>query len=312
MLARSETDHHMEFRDLNTSPSNPPFKPLPLRIEVLGSGTSTGVPTLGCQCPVCRSDHPRNKRLRSSLLITHGITHKNLVIDTTPDFRTQMLRAHVTELDRVLYTHTHADHCHGFDDLRAYSFSPTRGPLPCYISESHHKDLVARFSYAFRRNSNYPGMLPTTDLITITDQIPFQVWPDVEVEPLSCPHGSTESLGFRFGTFAYLTDFHRFPEEKKPLWRGKIHTMIASGVHDQPHPTHSHIANTLELFDDLRVVRGIITHTSHKVDYHVARASLPPSREIAYDGMSFWIDINATPWAAPLAPPLSTSETSPI
>ena len=260
-----------------------------IQVRVLGSGTSTGVPVVGCDCEVCLSDDPKNKRMRSSILITHGSSLKHVVIDTTPDFRMQMLQAGVKRLSKVLYTHTHADHCHGFDDLRAFSFFQ-KDPITCYLQPQHRKDLCARFSYAFRENSSYPGVLPTTKLIDLEEK-PFMLWPDVEVDPCFVPHGGTTSTGFRLGSFAYLTDFQFFPPEKKSRWRGKIHTMIASGIHYKNHPSHSNIPQTLELFDDLGVERGIITHTSHDVEYHRAMQALPVGREIAYDGMSFSLEI---------------------
>lgn len=263
-----------------------------IRIRVLGSGTSTGVPVVGCECAVCQSSDPRNKRMRSSLLITHAPSGEHVVIDTTPDFREQMLQAGVKRLHRVLYTHTHADHCHGFDDLRAFSFVQ-KDPIICYLKPEHARDLRERFSYAFRSKSNYSGVLPHAQIVELKEQS-FELWPGVEVEPHFFPHGRTSSVGFRLGSFFYLTDFHSFSQEKREQLRGRIHTMVASGIHYSPHPSHFNIPQTLELFDDLRVKRGIITHTSHKVEYHAAMKSLPAGRQIAYDGLTFTMTIEAS------------------
>ena len=255
---------------------------IPLTITVLGSGTSTGVPTIGCDCEVCTSDHPKNKRTRASILITRNDTGQHIVIDTTPEFRLQMLRAKVTQLSHVLYTHTHADHSHGFDDLRAFYFR-TRQPVHCFLPAELIEEFKVRFSYAFR-DTGYPGITPQVILEGIPDQT-FQIL-GLDVEPVRLPHGAMETTGFRFGSFVYCTDFKNFPEEKIRQWKGKIHTMIASGVHFKEHPTHSNVYQTTELFQKLEVEQGYITHLAHQVDYQRDSKDLPEKVAFAYDGLT--------------------------
>lgn len=258
-----------------------------LQVTILGSGTSTGVPVIGCSCEICQSDKPRNKRLRSSILMTvPGPEGGNIVIDTTTDFRYQMLRARVTHLEHVLFTHTHADHCHGFDDLRAFFFH-SRRPVNCYLSSEHLAELKERFSYAFHA-SGYHGTAPQAEVHTFIDQRPFSVLGH-EVDPVRLPHGHTHSFGFRLGSFAYATDFKFFPPEVIARWHGKIHTMVASGLHFRPHATHSSVPETMALFAELGVKRGIITHLSHEVDYDRDVKKLPPHIRFAYDGLTLQV-----------------------
>lgn len=258
-----------------------------LHVTILGSGTSTGVPVIGCPCAICASTEAGNKRLRSSILLTLPNDLGHIVVDTTTDFRTQMLRAKVKHLEVVLFTHTHADHCHGFDDLRAFFFH-SRRPVNCYLSPEHLQELQERFSYAFH-NSGYHGTAPQTRIHTFTDEVPFPLL-GLEVDPVRLPHGHTHTYAFRFGNFAYATDFKCFPPETIARWRGKIHTMVASGLHFRPHATHSSIPETIELFKALEVKRGIITHLSHEVDYQRDQAQLPSYVELAYDEMTFSVN----------------------
>lgn len=261
-----------------------------IQVRILGSGTSTGVPVIGCDCAVCTSSNPKNRRLRSAVLITRQDTNENLLIDTSPDLRWQMLSAGIRSVSKVLWTHTHADHCHGFDDLRTFCFR-REYPIDGYLQQSHRQELEQRFAYTFAPKGDYLGALPQINLHTIQDGEIFYPWPDFPVECVSFPHGGTQSSGYRFGCFAFVTDFQYFPPSVMSRWKERLHTLVASGLHDAPHHAHSSIPQTLEIFRQLNVQHGIITHTSHKVDYERRSASLPENVELAYDGMSFYEDI---------------------
>lgn len=253
----------------------------------MGSGTSTGVPTIACQCSVCKSSNSLNKRTRSSILITDLRNSLNLVIDTTPDFRAQMLRHNVMHLEHVLFTHTHADHCHGFDDLRAFYFLNKKA-INCWLSKRHASEFRARFSYLFQE-TGYLGTKPQV-VFHEFEQANFSIG-DLNIEVVTLPHGSEWTSAFRFGSFAYATDFKFFPKELMDLWRNKVEVFVASGVGFSPHPTHSSIPETVELFKSLHVKKGIITHLSHAVDHEKVQATLPVNVELAFDGMSFKVKI---------------------
>ncbi|MCY4443560.1 MAG: MBL fold metallo-hydrolase [Proteobacteria bacterium] len=262
-----------------------------IEVKVLGSGTSTGVPVVGCDCQVCLSDSSYNKRLRSSILISRQDNQEHVIVDTSPDLRAQLLSqgwGSGETLKKVLYTHTHADHSHGFDDLRVFCFRDKK-PIDVFLKQADKEDLMKRFSYAFEA-SLYSGVVPQIQFHHIQENA-FALWPDVWVEPYFLPHGTVQSTAFRLGRFAYATDFQNFSEKQIRGWQGKIDTMIASGVHMRSHPTHSSIPETLALFDRLEVRRGILTHLSHEVDYVTISSQLPPGRELAFDGMCLSVDI---------------------
>jgi len=254
-------------------------------VTILGSGTSTGVPVIGCQCPTCKSADPRDQRLRSSILLTTD--QQNLVIDTGPDFRMQMLKAGVTALTDVLYTHTHADHCHGFDDLRAFYFS-RREAIVCHVAKQHCPDFRQRFSYAFE-DTGYLGTKPQVVLAPFENQ-PIQIG-GLQVEPAFVPHGHTETAVFKIGRFAYATDFKRFPDTLIKKWRGQIDTMVASAIRYGQHPTHSCVEETLALFDALAVKNGYLTHIAHELRHAVDEAKLPSHVRMAYDGLVFQVEL---------------------
>ena len=257
-----------------------------LKITILGSGTSTGVPVIGCECSVCRSGHPKNQRSRAAIMISnqHG---KNIVVDTGPEFRLQMLREKVRDLHGVLYTHLHADHCNGFDDLRAFFFHHGL-PIKCFLAPEHLEEMKRRFSYAFNA-TGYLGTKPQVDLFPIKDLEPFQI-SDFSIESFQVDHGDVKSSVFRIGRFAYATDFKAFTQKQVAYWRGKVDVMVASGIHFGVHRTHSVIPETLRLFEELQVKQGIITHLAHDVDYERDSPKLPANAALAYDGMT--IDVN--------------------
>lgn len=257
-------------------------KPGVMKVVVLGSGTSTGVPVIGCECEVCQSKAERNQRTRASLAVTSSSGATTLVIDTATEFRLQVLRAGIKKVDAVLYTHIHADHCHGFDDLRAFSFREKK-VIPCFLGVDHEQEFRARFQYAFD-DTGYNGSKPQITLERIPEG-PFQIG-DLSIDPIILPHGHVRTWGFRIGNFAYATDFKTFSEDQIARWRGKIKTMVASGIHFGRHSTHSVIPETIELFRRLDVQHGVITHLAHEIDYLRDGERLPSHVEFAYDGMT--------------------------
>ena len=221
-------------------------------------------------------------------MITRMDDGRQIVIDTTPDFRMQMIRENVQKIDAVLYTHTHADHCHGFDDLRAFYFF-TGKPVPCYLAKEHLIDLKSRFSYAFEE-TGYLGLAPQVSLIEMGSRI--QLWDDLEIEVVRLEHGNVMTAAFRFGSFAYATDFKTFSEDVLRSWEGKVSVMIASGLRFTEHKTHSIIPETIKVFDRLGVERGIITHMAHEVDYERHSLALPSHVELGFDGMQIYHEVS--------------------
>lgn len=253
-----------------------------MKITILGSGTSTGVPQIGCDCDVCTSPAGKNTRTRASILVSLA-DDKHIVVDTAPEFRLQILRAGVKSLAAILYTHVHADHCHGFDDVRAFAFDKrNREPIPCYMDKGFIVEFENKFSYVFKAR-NYDGVLPHVQLQPIP-AANFMV-AGVEVATLRLPHGKVTSNAYRFGDFAYATDFKRFPTEAIAAWRGKIKTMVISGVRFKEHPTHSTVTESLAVLQALAVEKGYITHLSHDVDFYKHSDILPSNVEFAYDGL---------------------------
>ena len=250
------------------------------KVVILGSGTSTGVPVVGCSCEVCRSEDPYDKRTRCSILL-ELTNDKRIVVDTSPEFRLQLLANKIDRIDAVLYTHTHADHCHGFDDLRVFSFF-RKDPLPVFLAPDHATEIRERFHYAFE-NTGYEGATPQLQLHEIGKDT-FDVL-GLPVEPVYLPHGGVTTTAYRFGDFAYATDFKGFPPEVLAKWQGRVPTMVASAIRYRPHSTHSNIPETLDLFAKLGVKQGFLTHLSHDVGYGRDSGKLPPGAALAYDGM---------------------------
>jgi phosphoribosyl 1,2-cyclic phosphate phosphodiesterase len=261
----------------------PPVHDAKLRLAVLGSGTSMGVPTLGCHCAVCDSSDPRDKRLRPSLLLSHH--GQNVVIDTTPDFRTQALRAHIDRLDGVVLTHCHADHILGFDDLRPYSYRQ-KSAIPVYASDDTFRVLRRVFAYVF---DNKPTLssIPSVELHQVDG--PFSLL-GIPFIPVPLLHGEMDVLGFRFGRAAYLTDFSRLPESSVPLLED-LDDLILDALRDIPHPMHQTVEQALTLVDRLQPKRAWFTHVAHDLPHEATNQRLKnlgyPHVQLAYDGLGF-------------------------
>ena len=254
-----------------------------IRLTVMGSGTSMGVPTLGCHCAVCESTDPHDKRLRPSLLLSRN--GQNVVIDTTPDFRTQALRAGLDRLDAVLLTHCHADHILGFDDLRPYNFRQ-KTAIPIYGTDDTFRVLRRVFSYVF---DNRPTLssIPSVVLHDVNGPFPLLGIPFI---PVPLQHGEMEVLGYRFGRAAYLTDFSRLPEASAPLLED-LDDLILDALRDIPHPMHQTVEQALALIDRLQPRRAWFTHIAHDLPHEATNERLRqagyPHVKLAYDGLAF-------------------------
>jgi phosphoribosyl 1,2-cyclic phosphate phosphodiesterase len=260
-----------------------------MRVTVLGSGTSMGVPTLGCHCVVCESADAHDKRLRPSLLLSRG--EQNVVIDTTPDFRTQALRAGIDRLDAVFLTHGHADHILGFDDLRPYNFKQ-RAAMPVYGNEETFRILRRAFAYVFDDKPTLSS-IPSVKLHVVKE--PFELM-GVRFVPVPLVHGEMEVLGYRFGRAAYLTDFSRLPDSSAALLEG-LDDLILDALRDVPHPMHMTVEQSLALIDRLKPKRAWFTHIAHDLAHAATNERLRkagyPQVQLAYDGLTFEVRTEA-------------------
>ncbi len=252
-------------------------------ITVLGSGTSQGVPIIGCQCPVCQSTDPRDRRTRTSLLIrTDAVT---VVVDAGPDFRQQMLREGVTHLDAVFITHEHKDHIGGLDDVRPFIFSQGNHPMPLYVSETALPEIKREFSYAFEEHL-YPGA-PTYE-VHLIDETPFD-FGDLHVEPIRLKHYTLTSYAFRFGRFAYVTDLSEISDAAIDRLRG-VEYLIIEALGRKKHYSHIDLEQAVQIANELQVKRAWFTHCSHHIGKTIdVNAELPDNMRLAYDGLSFQV-----------------------
>lgn len=250
----------------------------PLKITFLGTGTSSGVPMIACGCAVCTSPDKKDKRLRSSIMVQSENT--TLVVDTTPDFRYQMLRENVKHLDAVIFTHPHKDHIAGLDDIRAFNFFSQK-PMPVYANEMTQEVIIREFPYAFT-DFKYPGV-PEIQLNTIAME-PFVVG-DIPVIPVLVWHLKMPVLGFRFGKFMYITDANRIDEPEKEKIRGSEAIVLNSLRYDK-HISHYSLPEAVEVVKELQVPEAYFTHISHQLGKHAeVNAGLPPGMQLAYDGL---------------------------
>jgi len=253
------------------------------KLTVLGSGTSTGVPTLGCHCSVCESQDPHDKRLRPSVLLEYD--GRCVVIDTTPDFRSQALRFKLDRLDAVLYTHGHADHVLGLDDIRPFN-SKQRALVPIYGSPETLKTLRRQFSYVFDPS---PTASSVPQIAVHEIDGPVDLF-GVRFVPIRAFHGSHPVLGYRFGRTAYLTDFSVVPAGSKELLHG-LDDFILDALRHEPHPMHSNVEQSLALVDEVKPARAWFTHISHGLGHAETNAKLPDHVRLAYDGLQLDVEV---------------------
>ncbi len=249
-----------------------------LTITFLGTGTSTGIPMIACGCKVCTSTNQKDKRLRSSILVQSEKT--TLVVDTTPDFREQMLRINNKKLDAVLFTHPHKDHTAGLDDIRAYNFFLNKA-MDVYANSLTEEALKKEFAYAFS-DKRYPG-IPEINLITI-NQTPFFIG-DIKVMPLEVWHYKMSVYAFRFGNFTYITDANRIDEKQKEKIKGS-EIVVVNALRKEDHISHFTLQEAIELVNELEVPIAYFTHISHQLGKHDdINAILPKHIYLAYDGL---------------------------
>ena len=254
----------------------------PITITFLGTGTSSGVPMICCDCEVCTSINPLDNRLRSSILVQSAST--TFVIDTTPDFRTQMLRINNKKLDAVLFTHPHKDHVAGLDDIRAYNYFQEK-PMDIYANTLTQETLLRDYHYAFAEKK-YPG-LPQINLHTI-DDTPFMIG-DIAITPIIVWHMKMFVYGFRMGDFTYITDANRIDEAEKEKIKGSK-VLVLNALRKEKHLSHFTLDEAVEMANELRVAQTYFTHISHQLGLHnTINAHLSPHIQLAYDGLKLHI-----------------------
>ena len=250
-----------------------------MKITFLGTGTSQGVPLIACPCRVCQSTDPRDKRLRSSVMVTEN--EMNFVIDTGPDFRQQMLREHVKTLEAVLFTHAHKDHIAGFDDIRAFNFMQKK-KIDVYADEWVQKQMKREFHYIFEE-TRYPG-IPEIDLHTIHHQAAFEIR-DVKFTPIEVMHYKLPVLGFRVGDFTYITDANFISDEEKEKIKGSK-VLVLNALRREYHISHFTFEEAIQLAQELGCERTYFTHISHQLGMHKeVETELPPGIFLAWDGL---------------------------
>jgi phosphoribosyl 1,2-cyclic phosphate phosphodiesterase len=265
-----------------------------MRVTVLGSGTSHGVPSIGCDCAVCRSSDPRDKRTRPSILIEFAgpgdpggaaeppfaAAVRSILVDTSTDLRAQALAQNVRRVDAILFTHNHADHVFGIDDVRAFN-QRQRAPIACYGDADTLASLRRTFAYIFTPPKQIGGGLPKLSLFPLAG--PFTLG-GAEIVPVRVFHGTLPVLGFRVGTFAYLTDCNHIPDESWPLLAG-VRTIIIDALRHRPHSTHFSVSEAVDVVSRMGVERAYFTHICHDLPHAETNAHLPPGVELAYDGL---------------------------
>ncbi len=253
-----------------------------MRLTFLGTGTSNGIPIIGCTCPVCTSLDPRDRRTRTSAFIQRN--GRNILIDTATELRLQAIDAGISKVDAVLFTHPHADHLGGFDDLRRFN-EIDQAHLPVYAGAETAKQLRDRFGYAFVDQFPFYGGKPDLKLHEFNG--PFDLFGET-VYPIEATHGSWTVHGFRIGGLAYLTDAKEIPDASMDLLRD-ADVLVLNALRERPHPTHLSLDEALEVIEDVRPKRAYLVHLAHELSHAVAESRVPEHVTVAWDGLTIEI-----------------------
>jgi len=250
-----------------------------MKVTILGCATSTGVPIAGCKCPVCTSGEPKNVRTRSSAFIkTNGV---GILIDSSTDLRCQALANNITKIDAVLYTHSHADHTHGIDDLRTFNFI-NRTEINCYGNELTVNNLKSNFKYIF---DDFPaaGGKPRLNFKVVSRKFRFR---GVDITPVEINHANWIILGYRIGSMAYLTDCSGIPDRSLPKLKN-LDLLVLGALRYRPHVAHFSVEQAVEMINRINPKKAVLTHMGHELDYNRLNSELPGNISPAYDGQAF-------------------------
>ncbi|MFC1562820.1 MBL fold metallo-hydrolase [candidate division KSB1 bacterium] len=249
-----------------------------MKITFLGTGTSLGVPEIGCECEVCNSEDSKNKRLRPSVFVE--CNEISIIIDTTPDLRIQALKYNVKKIDAILYTHQHADHIFGLDDIRRFNFIQKKS-IPCYGNKKTISAVKNAFSYILKNNKKFKYFLPKIDFNVINSN--FSIG-DVEIIPIEVLHGGLSILGFRIGDFAYLTDCNKIPQSSRKLLSG-LKLLVLDALRESNHVAHFSLYEALSEAKLIAAEKTFFTHISHRLEHNSTNKKLPDNIKLAYDGL---------------------------